>query len=143
MPALAVFQGVDTYITPSWYETKRETGKVVPTWNYCTVQARGKMRVMDDPEWIGQQIADLTALHEATRVEPWAVSDAPERFIAAQVRGIVGIEMEIAELAGKWKVSQNRPAADRAGVAAGLEGEAEGPHSQQMARLVRAFGATD
>ena len=140
MPVLAVFQGTDGYITPSWYETKRETGKVVPTWNYAIVQARGRAVIRDDPEWIGRQIADLTACHEGGRAEPWAVTDAPAPFIAAQMKGIVGIEIEIANLAGKWKVSQNRPAADRAGVVAGVESQAGNPASQDMAGLVRKFG---
>jgi transcriptional regulator len=139
MPVLAVFQGVDAYITPSWYETKRETGKVVPTWNYVIVQARGRAVIKDDAEWIGRQIADLTASHEGGRAEPWAVTDAPAPFIAAQMKGIVGIEIEIADLSGKWKVSQNRPAADRAGVVSGLE-ERDDPASRDMAGLVRAFG---
>lgn len=143
MPVLVVFQGVDTYITPSWYETKRETGKVVPTWNYVTVQARGTATIKDDPDWIAQQIADLTAFHEGKRPDPWAVTDAPPPFIAATIRGIVGIEIEIAELDGKWKVSQNRPAADRAGVAIGLEAAADDQSSREMAKLVRTFGKRD
>lgn len=119
-PVLVVFQGADSYITPSWYAVKRETGKVVPTWNYATVQVRGRARVMDDAAWLATQIRDLTAFHEAQRAEPWAVSDAPERYIEAQLRGIVGIEIDILELSGKWKVSQNRSEADRMGVATGL-----------------------
>jgi transcriptional regulator len=143
MPMLVVFQGTDAYITPSWYETKRQTGKVVPTWNYAIVQARGTAVVKDDPDWIARQIADLTASQEGARAEPWAVSDAPPPFIAAQIKGIVGIEIEIAEITGKWKVSQNRPAADRAGVVAGLEASADDHSSLEMAQLVRAFGARD
>ncbi|MGE0283354.1 MAG: FMN-binding negative transcriptional regulator [Rhizobiaceae bacterium] len=137
MPVLVVFQGADSYVTPSWYETKRETGKVVPTWNYATVQVRGKARAIEDTAWIGQQIRELTGKHEASRVEPWAVEDAPERYIEAQLRGIVGIEIDIGEIHGKWKVSQNRPEADRVGVAeglAGIEGAAE------MTALVRRYG---
>ena len=143
MPVLVVFQGTDAYITPSWYETKRETGKVVPTWNYAVVQVRGKAVVRDDPEWIARQIADLTAFQEGARAEPWAVSDAPPPFIAAQIRGIVGIEIEIAEIHGKWKVSQNRPVADRVGVTAGLEAAKDDGTSLEMARLVRVFGGLD
>jgi transcriptional regulator len=111
---LIVFQGVQTYVTPSWYETKRETHKVVPTWNYVIVQARGKVRVIEDAHWLAEQITELTATHEASRPEPWKVSDAPDSFIQAQIKGIVGIEVEISQLEGKWKVSQNRSAADRA-----------------------------
>jgi transcriptional regulator len=143
VPVLVVFQGTDAYITPSWYETKRETGKVVPTWNYAIVQARGRAVVRDDPEWIARQIADLTAFQEGGRAEPWAVADAPPPFITAQMKGIVGIEVEIIELSGKWKVSQNRPAADRAGVAAGLESAGNDQSSLEMAKLVRAFGMRD
>jgi transcriptional regulator len=138
MPVLIVFQGADSYITPSWYATKRETGKVVPTWNYAIVQARGRARAIEDPEWIGRQIAELTGRHESGRAQPWAVTDAPPAFIAAQLKGIVGIEIMIDELHGKWKVSQNRPVADRAGVAEGLAADASGP--VEMAGLVRRFG---
>ena len=138
MPVLVVFQGADSYITPSWYATKRETGKVVPTWNYGVVQARGRARAIEDPEWIGRQITELTGRHESGRAQPWAVTDAPPAFIAAQLKGIVGIEIMIDELHGKWKVSQNRPVADRAGVAEGLAADASGP--VEMADLVRRFG---
>ena len=137
IPVLVVFQGADGYITPSWYETKRETGKVVPTWNYAVVQVRGKARAIEDTDWLGQQIRELTGKHEAGRAEPWAVEDAPERYIEAQLRGIVGIEIDITEIHGKWKVSQNRPEADRIGVADGLAG-VDG--SGEMAALVRRYG---
>lgn len=137
MPVLVVFQGADSYITPSWYETKRETGKVVPTWNYTMVQVRGKARAIEDTAWLGQQIRDLTGKHEAGRAEPWAVEDAPERYIEAQLRGIVGIEIDISEIHGKWKVSQNRPEADRIGVAEGL---AEVGGNAEMTTLVRRYG---
>lgn len=139
---LVVFQGVDTYVTPSWYETKRQTGKVVPTWNYAIVQARGRVRIIDEQGWLAEQTQDLTDRHEGQRAEPWSVDDAPEAFIAAQLRGIVGLEIEIAEIDGKWKVSQNRPAADRAGVMQGLLDEAAGEReASAMAQLVQEFGA--
>jgi transcriptional regulator len=138
-PALVVFQGVDTYITPSWYETKKETGKVVPTWNYAIVQVRGPVRVVEDREWLRRQITALTAEHESSRSEPWAVTDAPEDFVEAQLKGIIGIEMTIETIEGKWKVSQNRPLADRIGVTAGLAAEAD-PRAAEMERLVRAYG---
>lgn len=138
-PALVVFQGVDTYITPSWYETKKETGKVVPTWNYAIVQVRGPVRVIEDREWLRRQITALTAEHESSRSEPWAVTDAPEDFVEAQLKGIIGIEMTIETIEGKWKVSQNRPLADRIGVTAGLAAEAD-PRAAEMERLVRAYG---
>ena len=118
--ALIVFQGHDHYITPSWYETKRETAKVVPTWNYTMVQAKGRAKVMDDA-WLAQQIEELTRALEQRREKPWAVGDAPADFIAMQRRAIVGLEIEILDIRGKWKTSQNRNAADRAGVIAGLE----------------------
>jgi transcriptional regulator len=137
-PVLAVFQGADSYVTPSWYQTKRETGKVVPTWNYAIVQARGPARVVEDADWLLDQINAITAEHEGSRAAPWAVGDAPEDFIRAQLKGIVGIEIEIAEIEGKWKVSQNRPAADRQGVAEGL---AQAPGQGDMAELVRLYGA--
>ena len=137
--ALVVFQGLDHYVSPSWYATKQETHKVVPTWNYVMVQARGAANVVDDDEWLSRQIEALTRSQEAARAEPWAVSDAPADFVAAQRRAIVGIEIEIADIRGKWKTSQNRGAADRAGVVAGLEalGDAE---ALAMSAIVRETG---
>jgi len=120
---LVVFQGPEAYVTPSWYATKRETGRVVPTWNYATVQARGRPRAISDAGWLRRQVDDLTAAREGGRPEPWAVSDAPEPFVAAQLRAIVGVEIVLTEVAGKWKMSQNRAAEDRAGVARGLAAE--------------------
>jgi transcriptional regulator len=118
--ALVVFQGAQHYVHPGWYETKRETGKVVPTWNYTMVQVRGHARVMDDGAWLAKQIRDLTEMMEGAYPKPWAVDDAPVPFIEAQMRGIVGIEIAISEITGKWKVSQNRSDADREGVIEGL-----------------------
>ncbi len=135
--ALVVFQGPHHYVTPSWYEAKRETGKVVPTWNYLIVQARGRPRVIEDAQWLRAQVEALTQSHEATRAEPWAVADAPADYIAAQLRAIVGIEIEIAEIKGKWKASQNRSAADRASVAAGLA-EVGGEDALALAKAVAA-----
>ena len=120
---LVVFQGPQQYITPSWYATKHESGKVVPTWNYITVHAWGRPRVIDDVNWLRQQVGALTASQERARPAPWAVDDAPADFISAQLKAIVGLDIPIARIEGKWKVSQNRPAADRAGVVAGLRGE--------------------
>ena len=134
--ALVVFQGPDRYISPNWYATKRDTGKVVPTWNYVMVQARGRPRVIEDPEWLRAQIEELTRTHEGRRPAPWAVSDAPADFVAMQVKAIVGVEIEIARIAGKWKASQNRPAADREGVIEGLTAEGE-PMALDMAEIVR------
>lgn len=117
---LAVFLGPDAYVTPSWYAAKAEHGKVVPTWNYVTVQARGEVEFFEDPDRLLDVVTRLTNLHEAGRSTPWSVSDAPEKFIAAQLRGIVGLRMPISSLIGKRKMSQNRSEADRAGVKAGL-----------------------
>lgn len=133
---LVVFQGADTYVTPSWYRSKAEHGKVVPTWNYAMVQARGTVTVEQDPDWLGAQVRELTDRHEADRAIPWKVEDAPEKFVTAQMRGIVGLDIAVTELTGKWKVSQNRPEADRKGVEAGLAETGEAG----MADLVRRYG---
>jgi transcriptional regulator len=134
--ALVVFQGSAHYVSPSWYATKQETGKVVPTWNYVMVQARGAAKAVEDDAWLARQIEDLTRAHEKKRAMPWAVEDAPASFISAQRRAIVGVEIEITDLRGKWKVSQNRNAADRAGVTAGLIGDGDAD-ALNMAALVR------
>jgi transcriptional regulator len=136
---LIIFQGPDVYVTPSWYVTKQETGKVVPTWNYAMVQARGKMRVIDDAAWLRSQITLMTDKMEGQRATPWAVSDAPADYIESQIKGIVGLEIEISAIEGKWKVSQNRPVADRSGVAAGLGQEAPDAASAMIA-LVKSYG---
>jgi transcriptional regulator len=119
---LVAFQGPQAYISPSLYPTKHEHGKVVPTWNYITVHAWGRPRVIDDVAWLRRQVEDLTAHNERSRPAAWLVSDAPEPYVAAQLKGIVGLEISIARIEGKWKVSQNRPAVDRVGVVAGLRG---------------------
>lgn len=137
--ALIVFQGPAAYVTPAWYETKRETGKVVPTWNYATVQARGRVRVIEDQDWLAAQVARLTGEQEAGRPEPWAVGDAPAGYVAAMLRGIVGIEIAVTAIEGKWKVSQNRSAGDRRGVADGLAASSDSG-AVAMARLVEDFG---
>lgn len=131
---LVVFQGPQQYISPSLYPTKREHGKVVPTWNYITVHAWGRPQVIDDAAWLRHQVDDLTLHKEGSRPAPWYVSDAPEPFVAAQLKGIIGIEIPIARIEGKWKVSQNRPAVDQTGVVAGLRGN--GDHAEIMASLV-------
>jgi transcriptional regulator len=136
--ALVVFEGHDHYITPSWYATKQETGKVVPTWNYTMVQAKGRAKVMDEA-WLGQQIVELTQALEQRREQPWAVGDAPADFIAMQRRAIVGLEIEILDIRGKWKTSQNRNAADRAGVVSGLDALGD-EDSRAMSGLVRETG---
>jgi transcriptional regulator len=135
---LIVFQGPQDYVTPSWYATKRETGKVVPTWNYATVHVWGRPRVMNDDAWLRRQIGDLTDSRENLRAAPWRVDDAPPDFIAAQMRGIVGVEIPVSRIEGKWKMSQNRPEADRAGVAAGFR-EAGGT-GEEIAAIVEERG---
>lgn len=128
--ALAIFMGPDAYVSPSWYPSKREHHKVVPTWNYVAVHAYGPAEFFEDADRLLDVVIRLTRQHEAPRAEPWAVSDAPEAFVRAQLRGIVGLRLPISRLEGKRKLSQNRDAADRAGVAEGLaasehEGERE------------------
>jgi transcriptional regulator len=132
---LAIFMGPDAYITPSWYVTKQETGKVVPTWNYVAVHAYGPVEFFDDPGRLLEVVTRLTAIHEGERQSPWAVSDAPADFIQAQLRGIVGIRMPITRLEGKRKMSQNRPAGDRANVAAGLA-DSSRPAEREAASLI-------
>lgn len=122
---LAIFQGPQAYVTPSWYASKTKDGKVVPTWNYATVHAWGTPQVIEDAGWLRAQVEQLTYAQEHMRAKPWAVEDAPERFIASQLRGIVGVEIPIRRLEGKWKVSQNRSAADRKGVVEGFTAEGD------------------
>lgn len=120
---LVVFQGPECYVTPSWYPSKAEHAKVVPTWNFAMVQARGKPQVIDDADWVLAQLEQLTDNQERARQHPWKVSDAPDDFVAAQLKGIVGIEIPIRSIQGKWKASQNRPPADRQGIINGLKAE--------------------
>jgi transcriptional regulator len=122
---LVVFQGPQAYVTPSWYPTKQVSGKVVPTWNYATVHAWGRPTLTDDPDWLRRQIDDLTGLLEGTRPDPWQVDDAPDQFVTAQLRGIIGVEIPISRLEGKWKMSQNRPEADKLGVVDGFREQGE------------------
>ena len=119
--ALIIFQGPSSYITPSWYPTKQEHGKVVPTWNYVSVHAYGTLRVIDDPVWVKSQLELLTAQQESSFNKPWSVSDAPVEFTDSMIGAIVGIEILITKLTGKWKVSQNQPAINQTGVVKGLE----------------------
>lgn len=133
---LVSFMGSHHYITPNWYATKQDTGKVVPTWNYQTVQVRGRAKVHQDASWLLQQLTALTDQEEAGEPKPWAVQDAPESFVAAQMRSIVGIELDITAIEGKLKVSQNRNAADYNGVIKGLEAKGN-QAAADMADLVR------
>ncbi len=134
---LVIFQGPQTYVTPTWYASKKTHGKVVPTWNYAVVHAHGPVRVIDDTAWLLAHVTAMTDANEAARAAPWKVGDAPADFIQTMVKVIVGIEIDITRLAGKWKVSQNRAADDRAGVVAGLEQDGEA----SMATLVKAASA--
>jgi len=121
--ALAIFMGPDAYVSPSYYQTKRETGKVVPTWNYVTIHAYGTITFSEDTEELLRIVTRLTARHEAKRAAPWAVSDAPPAFTQSQLKGIVSLRLTITRLQGKWKMSQNRNAADKDGVVRGLEAD--------------------
>ena len=134
--ALVVFGGPDAYISPAWYPTKRESGKVVPTWNYVVVHAYGRPAIVEDRDWLLGLVSRLTARHERDRPDPWQVSDAPADFVDQMLRMIVGIEIPIARIAGKWKVSQNRSERERAGAAEGLVRE-HGDVAAVMAELVR------
>jgi transcriptional regulator len=129
---LAVFTGPEAYVSPGWYPSKREHGKVVPTWNYTMVQARGCLRVVDDAPWLRALVGHLTETHEAAQAKPWSVADAPEDYVQQMLRAIVGIEIPLTSLVGKWKTSQNRSAADREGVVHALAERAAA-----MAALVR------
>jgi len=132
---LAVFQGPDGYVSPSWYPSKAETGRVVPTWNYLAVHAAGKARIVEDATWLKQHLTKLTNQHESGMKEPWQVDDAPQDFTGRLVKAIVGIEIEIETLTGKVKASQNLPERNRAGVKAGLE-DSEQTHSRAMSKFV-------
>ena len=122
-PALLICSGPEAYISPSWYAAKAEHGRVVPTWNYSAVHLSGTVRVHEDREWLRDVVTRLTAVHENGRSEPWAPSDAPERYIEGQLAGIVGLEITVTRVEGKAKLSQNRSEADRRGVVSGLLGE--------------------
>jgi len=122
--SLVVFQGPQAYVSPSLYPSKATGGKVVPTWNYVMVQGRGRLQAIEDSGWLHALVSRLTQRHESGRSAPWAVGDAPADYIATMLRAIVGIEIRLSSLTGKWKVSQNRSAEDRAGVAQGLAEQA-------------------
>lgn len=135
MEVLVIFQGVDRYVSPGWYPTKREHGKVVPTWNYVVAHAYGKLTAIDDRDWLRTHVERMTDQHEASAPEPWSVDDAPAAFTDRMLKAIVGIRVRITRFEAKWKVSQNRPAADRAGVADALRREGD-PDSLRMADRV-------
>jgi len=130
--ALAIFLGPHAYVSPSWYPSKVEAGKAVPTWNYIAVHAKGRIRWVQDADWLKAHVTALSRAHESPRPEPWTIEEAPESYIAAMLRGIVGFELEITQLDGKYKLTQNRDTADRDGVRAAYEREGRA----DMARLM-------
>ena len=136
---LAVFHGPNAYITPSWYATKKETGKVVPTWNYAVVHAHGAMRIVDDATWLRAHLEALTDQNEKSLPQPWAVSDAPHEFTQKLMGNIIGFEIVIARLSGKWKVSQNQPPQNIAGVTEGLKASGQRDASAMVALVEEAM----
>ena len=130
--ALVILRGPDSYVTPSWYASKQEHGRVVPTWNYVTAHVHGELRVHDDLEFVRRSVHELTAKHEATREQPWAVTDAPARYVEGQLRAIVGVELLITRVDAKAKLSQNRPAADITGVVRGLRESGDESMAEQV-----------
>jgi transcriptional regulator len=135
--ALAIFQGPDAYISPSLYPSKMQSGEVVPTWDYTVVHAHGTLRFINDIEWLHNFVAGLTATHEASLLKPWKIGDAPREYIEKMLRMIVGFEFSILRLTGKWKVSQNRPAADQLGVVQGLQSSGDAD-SREIAAMLAA-----
>jgi transcriptional regulator len=139
--SVAVFHGPQAYVSPNWYPSKHANGKAVPTWNYITAHAHGVPRVIDDPARLLDIVTRLTQAHEAAQAQAWQVSDAPPDYVASMLKAIVGIEIPVQRWVGKWKLSQNRPAADQQGVAAGLQGQG-GEAASQLARLMNAGGGS-
>lgn len=133
---LVAFQGPQAYVSPNWYPGKAANPKQVPTWNYAMVQVRGTARVVHDAAWLRRLLGDLTTVHEGALPQPWSIEDAPADFIDGLLKAIVGIEIPVAAISGKWKVSQNRSAADANGVAGGLRSVAGAPGAAAMAALV-------
>lgn len=133
-PVLAIFTGAEGYVSPAWYPSKREHGKVVPTWNYAAVHVSGRIRFIEEKSWLSDLVRRLTDTHERGLAQPWSVSDAPADYIDAMLRAIVGFEIEIAGVTGKFKGSQNRPVADRVAVREALGGA--GRTAEELAELV-------
>jgi transcriptional regulator len=133
--ALVIVRGADSYITPSWYASKAEHGRVVPTWNYLTAHVYGTVTVHDDPVWLDGLVRRLTDKHEANRPQPWSVDDAPQKYLAGQLRAIVGIELAITRIEAKFKLSQNRPAADIDGVIDGLKASGDDDGAEAVQRF--------
>ncbi len=137
---MLIFHGPNAYITPSWYAAKALDGRVVPTWNYTVVHAHGRLRVIDDAQWLRAHLEQLTDQQESSQAHPWAVADAPIDYTDQLMTALIGLEIVIDKLVGKWKLSQNRSAADRAGVVAGLRASATGEASQMAALVERGTG---
>ncbi|WP_417209804.1 FMN-binding negative transcriptional regulator [Antarctobacter sp.] len=131
-PSIAIFQGPHAYMSPAWYPTKQETGKVVPTWLYVSIHAHGRLKAVQDDVWLRQQVGDLVDVHEAGREQPWQVSDAPESYITGMARGIVGLEFAVDRLEGVWKLNEEENDADLRGTLRGLEAGA--PAAQELAK---------
>jgi transcriptional regulator len=142
-PVLALFQGPQGYVSPNWYPSKFQHGKAVPTWNYTMVQVHGTLRAVDDPEWLRAFVTRLTQRHEAGRPVPWHVNDAPADYIDAMLKAIVGIEIEVSRVEGKYKLSQNRSAEDRTGVVLGLESDAALRRQPEADALAQAMQAAE
>ena len=142
-PVLLLFQGPQAYVSPNWYPSKFQHGKAVPTWNYTMVQVHGTLRAIDDPAWVRAFVTRLTETHEGGRDAPWHVSDAPDDFIAATQRAIVGIEIEVTRVEGKFKLSQNRSAEDRTGVVLGLEADATAQRQPEAEATAQAMQAAE
>jgi transcriptional regulator len=135
--SMVIVRGADAYISPGWYQSKTEHGRVVPTWNYITAHVYGRLVVHDDPAWVEDLVRRLTAKHESSMAAPWSVDDAPERFVAGQLRAIVGVELAITRIEAKAKLSQNRPEADVAGVVKGLQADGEEEVARDVAEANR------
>ena len=138
--SVVIFQGPQAYISPSWYPSKHAHGKAVPTWNYAVVHAEGVPRTIEDADWLLAHVTQLSDLHESERAIPWSVSDAPRDYIDTMLKAIVGIEIPISTVSGKWKTSQNRPLPDKLGTIAGLHERGDAT-SKQMAALVQRHAA--
>jgi transcriptional regulator len=134
--ALAIFTASDAYVSPTWYPSKQETGKVVPTWMYAAIHAYGSVRFIDDPEWLRDVVTRLTDKHEAAKAQPWKVTDAPEDYVDTQLRRIIGVELPISRIEGKWKFDQRATESDRLGVMAGLEASGT-PENLEAAGVMR------
>ena len=134
--ALAIFHGPQAYVTPQWYPSKLKHGKAVPTWNYAVVHVHGRIRTISDPVWLHQHVSELSAQHEKAFAHQWLVTDAPEDFIAKMLQAIVGLEMTVTKIEGKWKLNQNRDEHDRTGVMVGLSAR-DDANSQAVSELMR------